>query len=160
MARRLAPADLVIEPDVDLTALPFYNLDLDQPGSEPAAVLAFRQLVAEVDAVLIVSPEYTWSTPAVLKNALEWATRPFGQHVLAGKVTAVMTSSSKGGGAKMLAYLEEMLGLLGNSVVAEPVVALKLGADYVMPDGTTTDPSVEVAVRGRLDAMSAALQCR
>lgn len=160
MARRLAPASLVIEEETDLTSLPFYDLDLDRPGAEPDEIREWRRRVAGVDAVLIATPEYNWSTPAALKNALDWATRPPGQHVLAGKVVAVMSSSSKGGGAKVLAYLEEILRLLGNTVVTDPQVALKMGAEVVRSDGSTSDPTVEAAVTARLQAMAAALEAR
>ena len=53
-----------------------------------------------------------------------------------------------------------MLGLFGNTVIAEPVVELKKGAEYVSADGTTTDAAVETAVRGVLEGMLAALQAR
>ena len=118
----------------------------------------WRGRVAGADAVLISTPEYNWSTPAVLKNALDWVTRPPGHHVLARKVVAVMSSSSKGGGAKVLAYLEEILRLLGNTVVSEPVISLKMGAELVRPDGSATDPTVEALVAERVQALLGALE--
>lgn len=60
----------------DLSDIPFYNADIEQRGGFPAAVEAFRRKVEAVDALLFAVPEYNFSVPGVLKNALEWLSRP------------------------------------------------------------------------------------
>ena len=85
-ARDLLPADARLE-ILALDTLPFYNMDLE--ADEPASVRRFKEQLRRADAVLIATPEFNGSIPGVLKNALDWASRPFGQSVLAGKPTAI-----------------------------------------------------------------------
>ena len=72
--------------------VPFYNEDIDTADA-PAAVVALRDAAAEADAVLVVTPEYNGSIPAVLKNAIDWLSRPFGAGALKGKPMAVIGSA-------------------------------------------------------------------
>ncbi len=159
IAQRVAPPALLLEPFA-MERLPYYNLDLDQPGSEPDVVLEWRNRVTAADAVLIATPEYNGSLPAVLKNAIDWATRPPGQHVFAGKVVTVMSSGGGGGGAKALGYLNGVLPFFGNTAVTEPAIELKKGAEFLQADGGCSDPSVEPSVRDRLANLLAALEAR
>ncbi|GAA4676410.1 NADPH-dependent FMN reductase [Gordonia humi] len=73
-----------------LGELPFYNEDIDVEGSVPAAVVPVREAVAGVDAVLLVTPEYNGTLPAVLKNAIDWLSRPYGAGALSGKPVGVI----------------------------------------------------------------------
>jgi len=159
IARRVAPPELVID-EFPIGDLPFYNADLDQEGAEPAAVIAFRQRMRDCDAVLIATPEYNGHLPAVLKNAFDWATKPNPGHALAGKVVTSMASGGGGGGAKALQYLDTVVPFFGNSVVTEPRVELKKGAEFLTADGTTSNAEVEVAIRERLAALLGALKAR
>ena len=75
-----------------LGELPFYNEDIDNEGvAEP--VVALRQAAGEADAALVVTPEYNGSIPGVLKNAIDWLSRPFGDSALKGKPMAVVGAS-------------------------------------------------------------------
>lgn len=159
IARRVAPAGLAID-EFPIGDLPYYNADLDCEGAEPAPVTAFRQRVRECDAVLIATPEYNGHLPAVLKNAFDWVSKPNPGHALTGKVVTSMASGGGGGGAKALQYLDTVVPFFGNSVVTEPRVELKKGAEVVAADGTTSNPEIELLVRGRLEALLAALQAR
>lgn len=159
IARRTAPEPLMLE-EFAIDRLPFYNLDLDQAGSEPSVVLEWRSAVTAADALLIATPEYNGHLPAVLKNAIDWATRPPGKHVLSGKVLTSMSSGGGGGGAKALEYLNGVMPFFGNTAVVEPPVELKKGADYLRADGSCDDPSVESAVRQRMANLLAALEAR
>jgi chromate reductase len=76
-----------------LKAIPPYDADDDTPAA-PAAVQAFRDAVAASDAVLVATPEYNASVPGVLKNALDWASRPHATNPLRGKPTAVVGAST------------------------------------------------------------------
>ena len=77
-----------------LGELPFYNEEIDPAvgaeGEEPARVAALRAAAAEADAALVVTPEYNGSIPAVVKNAIDWLSRPFGNGALKGKPLAVI----------------------------------------------------------------------
>jgi len=88
----LAPPELRLE-IVEIVDLPLYNQDLDDEATPPAAWTAFREKVKPFHAVLFVTPEYNRSVPAVLKNALDVGSRPYGQSVWDGKPGAVVSVS-------------------------------------------------------------------
>lgn len=94
----LAPGSLELE-KVEIGELPIYNQDLDDNGNPPAAWTAFREKVMEFDAVLFVTPEYNRSVPAVIKNALDVGSRPYGKSVWNGKPGAVISVSPGAMGA-------------------------------------------------------------
>jgi chromate reductase len=87
----LAPTSMKLE-TVEIGQLPFFNQDLET-GSSPAQWTAFRQRVKAADAVLFVTPEYNRSLPAVLKNALDVGSRPYGSSVWDRKPGAIVSSS-------------------------------------------------------------------
>lgn len=76
-----------------LATIPFYNEDTDTIGSLPPAAAALRQAAERADAVLVISPEYNGTIPAVLKNAIDWLSRPFGAGAIRGKPAAVIGSA-------------------------------------------------------------------
>lgn len=90
--------------------LPLYNQDLD--GAEkPAAVIELLELVSSADGLLIATPEYNYGIPGVLKNALDWASRPAFQSVLKDRPTAVMSASMSAlGGIRSQIHLKQVLG--------------------------------------------------
>ena len=85
----LAPASYEVG-EVEISGLALYNQDLDDGGNPPVAWTAFREQVKQCDAVLFVTPEYNRSVPAVLKNALDVGSRPYGKSVWNGKPGAVV----------------------------------------------------------------------
>ena len=91
----LAPASLDLE-QIEIGNLAIYNQDFDDEGNPPAAWTAFREHVAKFDAVLFVTPEYNRSVPAVLKNALDVGSRPYGESIWNGKPGAVVSVSPGG----------------------------------------------------------------
>jgi chromate reductase len=88
-AVELAPTDIHIDIYEGLGDLPLYNADLDH-DQPPEAVRDLRERIAGVDALLVATPEYNYSIPGVLKNALDWASRPVGTSVLRHKPVASM----------------------------------------------------------------------
>lgn len=99
-AAEIAPAGLVIEP-FDLIEVPLYNGDIEAEG-DPPAVVALKQAIAAADGVLFVTPEYNHGVPAVMKNAVDWASRPPRGAALGGKPVGIigaspgMTGSARG----------------------------------------------------------------
>jgi len=87
---RLAPQGLVMT-EIPIKDLPLYSADYD--ADFPPVARAFKQAIAEVDAVLFVSPEYNRSIPGGLKNAIDWASRPWGQNSFARKASGVIGTS-------------------------------------------------------------------
>jgi len=130
--RALAEALAANAPDgIDVTVydglgdLPFYNEDIDVAGELPDAVTKFREAAGAADAVLIVTPEYNGTIPAVLKNAIDWGSRPYGAGALAGTRAAVIGSSiGRFGGKWAKDDTRRSLGIAGASVVEELSVEL------------------------------------
>lgn len=147
---------LTIRADFDIGSLPFYDADLED--APPEVVLNWRRRVTACDGLFVTTPEYNFGTTAVLKNAIDWVTRPPGQHALRGKVISIMSSSSSTGGKNVIEYYTNVLPLLGNTVVSEPDGGFVKGAERIGPDGSTTDPEVESRVLTRLQKLNAALQ--
>ncbi len=103
-----------------LTALPYFDQDLEESG--PAAVEALRAQVAEADVVVVVTPEYNGTIPGLLGNAIDWLSRPYGKGALNGKpVLAVAASPGAVGGARAVVALRTVLGNAGAVLVGPPV---------------------------------------
>ena len=156
-AQELTPAHIGFPFHQDLAALPFYNEDLEDPASTPQVVKQWRHMVQECDALFIAAPEYNFGPSAVLKNAIDWATRPMGAHVLSGKVVSLVSSSGSTGGSHMIEQIGGVLGLLGNTIISEPNGQIAKGAGRIAPDGTTDDAEIDSLVRARMDAIIANL---
>ncbi|MEU3270350.1 NADPH-dependent FMN reductase [Saccharomonospora sp. NPDC006951] len=87
----LAPAGVDLHVQEGLGELPFYNEDIDAEGLPlPAEVIRLRESAENADGFLLFSPEYNGTMPAVLKNAIDWLSRPYGQGALRGKPVAVI----------------------------------------------------------------------
>jgi chromate reductase len=160
MAQRLAPDDLDVVHDDTIGELPYYNADLDVPDEVPDVVRAWRERVTACDALFLAAPEYNFGPSAVLKNAIDWASRPMGASSLTGKVITMVTSGGKGGGTRVQASLTDILTLLGNTLVQEPQITVPLGYQRIDADGTTTDPEIEGLVTERMANVLAALNRR
>jgi len=78
---------------IDLSDLPIYNQDFDDDGLPPASYTNFRSVIQNTDALLFVTPEYNRSVPAVLKNAIDVASRPYGKNMWDGKPAAIISVS-------------------------------------------------------------------
>src|SRR3984957_699530 len=90
LAADVAPDDVSVTIFDRLGELPFYNEDIDNEADVPASVTALRAVAAEADATLVVTPEYNGSIPAVIKNAIDWLSRPFGDGALKDKPLAAI----------------------------------------------------------------------
>lgn len=153
MAQRLAPADVTLTHWDRLGELPYYNEDLE--ADPPAIVREWRDVVSATGALFIAAPEYNFGPTGVLKNAIDWVTRPLGQHALRGKTISIVSSAGSTGGAHMIEQLSGILTLLGNTMVNEPVVQIAKGAERIGADGSTTDPQIEDLIAQRLAALTA-----
>jgi chromate reductase, NAD(P)H dehydrogenase (quinone) len=105
-AAELAPGDVevVVHP---LDEVPLFDADLEADGLPPA-VAALREALAEADGLLLASPEYNWSVSGVLKNAIDWLSRGPASP-LDHKPTALLSAAGRGGGARGLAHLRDVL---------------------------------------------------
>lgn len=162
MAERIATEDsdlgITIVPVDDLGSLPFYNADLEDPALLPESVRTWRADVDACAGIFIAAPEYNFGPTAVLKNAIDWASRPPGQHVLRGKAITLLSSSASTGGKHMSEQITRILSLLGNTVVDAPEALFVKGAERIFADGTTSDSTVEQVVAARLAGLADALR--
>lgn len=125
----------------DLANIPLYNGDLDG-DTKPAPVQALLDAIAEADGMLIATPEYNYSVPGVLKNAIDWASRPAFDSVMRGKPTGVMSSSmSTLGGARAQIHLRDILAATLTPVYLAPDFALACAHTAFDEEGRLVDES-------------------
>lgn len=136
-------------PTVDFVAwrglpdIPPYNEDLDEA---PTSVAELRREIARADAVLIATPEYNGSIPGVLKNALDWASRPFPENCLRGKPVAVIGASTGLFGARWAqAELRKVLKTIGASIL-EAELSVPVAHEAFTSDGRLREPQMAVAL--------------
>jgi chromate reductase len=129
-ASELPPPDVEFELWDGLKAVPPYDEDDDvQPA--PAGVVALREAIARADAVLFATPEYNWSVPGVLKNAIDWASRPLASNPLRNKPVAVVGASTGAFGAVWSqAELRKVLSATGARVLEHEVAVGRAPARF------------------------------
>lgn len=149
----LAPASLKLEA-VEIGQLPLYNQDDD--ANPPAAWTAFRQRVKAADAVLFVTPEYNRSVPAALKNALDVASRPYGQSAWNGKPGAVISVSPGALGAfGANHHLRQSLVFLNVPVMQQPEAYIGGAAKLFDPAGKLVNDDTREFLRKFMQAFTA-----
>jgi chromate reductase len=150
-AQDLAAEDVEIE-IADLGAIPLYNGDVEAEG-DPAAVRDLKERVREADALLIATPEYNASIPGVLKNAIDWLSRP-PQMVLRHKPVAIMGASpSAFGTARAQGDLRRILAHVDAHTVQKPEVMLFRAHEAFDADGNLQDEQVQELLRTLLEAL-------
>jgi chromate reductase len=140
-ALELAPPGLAITHWDRLGELPLYNGDLEGDAL-PAVVAEFRAALAEAEAILFVSPEYNYSIPGVLKNAIDWGSRPQPTPPLKNKPAAVMgVSTGISGTMRMQYHLRQVAVILNAPMMPQPEVILPKAVDRFDADGRLADAS-------------------
>jgi chromate reductase len=152
-AIELAPSGTRVVP-FDLVDLPLYNGDVEADG-DPAPVAAFKRAIAAADALLIASPEYNHCVPGVLKNAIDWASRPARASVLTGKPVAIMgASTGSGGTARAQAHLRDGLAYTNGLVLPLPEVLVPLAAERFDAESNLSDTATRDEVRDLLVSLA------
>lgn len=122
----------------DIGGFPGFNQDDDQ--DPPAKVTEFKQKIREADAIVISSPEYNYSIPGVLKNAIDWASRPYGDSAWDGKPAAIMGCSPGAiGTARMQYHLRQVMVFLNMFPLNKPEVMIGKCAEKFDSEGNLTD---------------------
>lgn len=136
-AQEVAPATLSIE-IFDLDNIPVYNGDVEAQGY-PAPVQEFRAKIAAADAILIATPEYNYSVPGVLKNAIDWASRP-PQPPFGGKPAAIMGASGGiSGTMRAQGHLRQIMLCLNLHAMNRPEIFVAQAQQKFDADGQLTD---------------------
>jgi NAD(P)H-dependent FMN reductase len=146
LATEVAPDGVAVTIFEGLGDLPFYNEDIDNDADVPAAVTALRSAAADADAALVVTPEYNGSIPAVIKNAIDWLSRPFGDSALKGKPLAVIGGAfGQYGGVWAHDETRKSFGIAGPTVVE----SIKLSVPFATLNGQHPREHAEVAANVR-----------
>ena len=139
----------------DLGDMPLFNADVEAVG-DPAPVAAFKQAIARADALVIATPEYNHCVPGVLKNAIDWASRPARRSVLTNKPVAVLgASTGRGGTARAQAHLRDGLAYTNGFVLPLPEVLVDLATEKFDGEGNLIDDATRGEVRDLLVSLAA-----
>lgn len=125
-ASELLPADAALEIH-SLHDLPFFNEDVEAEGL-PAPVQALKARIDAADALLLAVPEYNYSIAPSLKNAIDWASRPYGTSVLTGKPVALLGASAGMGGVRAQLHLRDVAITTGLHVLNQPEIFVSQAA--------------------------------
>lgn len=146
-----------LPPDVtheiaDIGSLPLMNQDFE--NDLPAPVRTLKDALIKADAVLIASPEYNYSIPGALKNAIDWGSRPYGQNSWKGKVIGIMGGSTGGyGTVRMQPELRYVLASLAATVLYQPEVQISHVNEKVDEQGNVKDEDTKKKIKGLIDTL-------
>jgi chromate reductase len=150
---KLAPKELQFT-EIGFSDLPLYRPEFDADYPPPAK--AFKQAIAAVDAVLFVTPEYNRSIPGGLKNAIDFASRPYGKNSFARKPSAVIGASPGAiGTAVAQQHLRSLLGYCNSPQMNSPEAYIQFKPDMISADGDVKVPEVETFLRNYMQELHA-----
>jgi chromate reductase len=142
---RVAPAELEFK-EIPFGELPLYSYDYD--SDYPQVARDFKQAIADSDAVLFVTPEYNRSIPGALKNAIDWASRPYGTNAFARKPSGVIgTSPGAIGTAVAQQQLRSVLSFCNSPQMNSPEAYIQFKPGLFTDDGGVTDAKTEEFLR-------------
>ncbi len=124
----LAPPGLALRPAPSFAGLPIYNFDEHQASGVPAAVVALADAIRAADGVIVVSPEYNWSIPGGLKNAIDWISRLKDQPFVGKPVALQSAASGLLGGSRMQYHLRQSLTSIDALMFPKPEVIVTFAA--------------------------------
>jgi chromate reductase, NAD(P)H dehydrogenase (quinone) len=150
-ATELAPEGASIDV-FELDGLPGFNQDEEQ--NPPAKVVELKRRIREADAILFVTPEYNYSVPGVLKNAIDWASRPYGDSAWNGKPAAIMGASIGAiGTARAQYHLRQMMVFLNMFPINQPEVMIGNASKRFDAQGNLTDEGTKEFIRQLLQSL-------
>jgi len=152
-ALELLPEDAELE-IFDLEGIPPYNQDLD--NNLPPRVREFKEKIRTADAILVATPEYNYSMPGVLKNAIDWASRPPGDNSFEGKPAAIISASiGMLAGARAQYHLRQTFVFLDVHPINRPEVMVPFAADKIDANGKVTDEKTRQKIKESLKSLVA-----
>ncbi len=150
-AQQLVPTNTTLE-ICDLVGIPPYNQDDEQ--HPPTAVIEFKNRIRAADAILIATPEYNYSIPGVLKNAIDWASRPVGDSAWGGKTVALLGASvGRVGTARAQYHLRQMFVTLDMYPVNRPEVMIGNAAEVFDREGKLSDAKTLAAIKRLIEQL-------
>ena len=150
-ATQLVPEGASIE-IYDIAGIPGFNQDDEQ--DPPAQIVEFKKKIREADAILFVTPEYNYSVPGVLKNAIDWASRPYGDSAWSGKPAAIMGASVGSiATARAQYHLRQIFVFLNIFAVNQPEVMIGAAHEKFDAEGNLTDETTKEHIRQLLQKL-------
>ncbi len=147
VAQELAPEGMEIQVFDRMAEIPLFSEDVEMEG-DPEPVQALKQAIADADALLIATPEYNYGVPGVLKNAIDWASRPAGHSVLAGKPAAILGASTGiVGTARAQTQLRQAFVFTDTPTLSQPEVLVYRAQEKFDAEGRLTDEPTRQFVR-------------
>jgi len=138
----------------DLAPIPIFNQDFEK--TPPDIVKQFKSKIKAVDAILVGTPEYNYSIPGYLKNAVDWASRPYGDNSFEGKPVAIISSSTGMlGGARAQYHLRQTFIFLDMHPVNRPEVMVTHANQKINEQGKLTDEDTRKIIRQLLESLVA-----
>jgi chromate reductase len=138
----------------DLDEIPPFNQDLEK--QMPEIVKGFKAKIKAADAILIATPEHNFSIPGVLKNAIDWASRPYGDNSFEGKPVAIMSASTGMlGGARAQYHLRQTFVFLNMHPINKPEVFVTFARDKIDEQGNVTDETTRKIIQQLLESLVA-----
>lgn len=151
-AQRLAPPQIELK-IFDIAGLPHFNQD--EEHEPPPRLVTFKRAIRDADAILFATPEYNYSIPGVLKNAIDCASRPYGDSAWAGKPVALMSASIGAfGGMRAQRHLRHAFVYLDMYAVNQPEVAIPNAAKAFDEDGELVDKASRKLIGELLEALA------
>jgi chromate reductase len=152
-AQSISPDDAEIE-ILDISNIPVFNQDLE--ADMPESVKELKTRVKAADAILFATPEYNYSVPGVLKNAIDWASRPYADNSWAGKPVAIMSASNGTiGGERAQLHLRQSFVYLDMHPVNKPEVIVTFASQKIGADGALNDEQTKKWIRELVRALVA-----
>jgi len=150
-AMTLKPEDVVIEV-FDLEGIPPFNQDVEE--NPPEIVKKLKFTIREADALLIATPEYNYSVSGILKNAIDWASRPYGDNSFKGKPVAIMSASVGSlGGARAQYHLRQIVFALDMYPLNRPEVMVPFAEKSIDAEGNVTNEKTRRLIRELLEEL-------
>ena len=152
-AQQLLPANTTME-TFDLLGIPPFNEDDEE--NPPKKVTEFKAAIRRADAILFATPEYNYSVPGVLKNAIDWASRPYGDSAWIGKTAAIIGASiGRMGTARAQYHLRQSCVYLDVNVINQPEVMVSNASEMFDQDGNLTHETSRKLIKELLEALVA-----
>lgn len=157
-AEQLIPKGVVLD-IYDLSSIPLYNQDAEL--AMPEAVSNLKNKIASSDAVLFACPEYNFSVPAILKNAIDWASRPYGKNSWANLPAAIVGASVGAfGTVRAQAHLRQILAAVDMEVINKPEVLINLARERFDGDSNLKDQTSRDLLRSLLEKLVLSVEQR
>jgi chromate reductase len=136
----------------DISGIPLYKEELNAE-LQPQAVVAFKEMIRNADALLFAVPEYNYSIPGVLKNAIDWASRPVKTSPLSGKPAAMMGVGGSYGTVRAQMHLRQIAVATNMLLLNKPELMVQMPTGKFAPDGRLVDPQVRERVVALVTAL-------